>query len=63
MNEVRGGQIGAPVLVAGAFAVLVVLWLGAKILRFALKVASMVTVITAVAGAVMYFTQREDEDD
>ena len=61
-NDVRGGKIGAQVLIAGAVGGLAALWLIPKILRFAFKIASTVTLVTAVAGAVMYFTHEGDSE-
>ena len=63
VDDVRGGRVGAPMLVALAAGVFLVLWLGMKVLRVFLKLTSVFAVVTAVAGAVMYFTQRGDTND
>ena len=63
VDDVRGGRVGAPMLVALAAGVFFVLWLGMKVLRVFLKLTSVFAVVTAVAGAVMYFTQRDADSE
>ena len=62
-NDLLAGRTSLPWLIGAGLGLMVLLWVGMKVIRLAFRLASFVALVLAVWGAVNYFLRRDEEAD
>lgn len=62
-DSARRGEVSPAILAVVAVLLVAVLWVALKVARFVMKIASVLAMLSAVAGVLMYLFNRDRENE